>query len=300
MRRIKFLWMWVAVLSLVLFSCEEPTKPTLPQGGTGGGDDEDPNPPIVVCEYGPQHDTVFEAGGIRFYMKYVPAGSFYMGASNSSNSQHYDVDADNSVESPVHHVTLSGYLMSETEVSQALFLAVMGYNPAPDDNLWLPVRGVSYSMAFEFLNRLSQATGYRFHLPTEAQWEYAARGANADSVQEFVFSGSANVEEVAWYEENADGAPHWPASKKANNLGIYDLTGNVAEWCFDWYGPYNSYSEVDPEGCDQPFLPTDRRMVVRGGSYASSRYYLRNTWRESEFPAYEGYDVGLRLVMRCR
>ncbi len=291
----------MAMLSFVMFACEDPTKPL--QGGVGGGgnpDEDDPEPPVEISEYGPSHDTVFEAGGIRFYMKYVPAGSFYMGAGNAPGSQHYDPDADNSVESPVHHVTLSSYLMSEVEVSQALYYAVMGYIPLPDDNLWFPVRCVSYGKACEFLDALSKATGYRFHLPTEAQWEYAARGANADTVRDFVFSGSADADEVAWYAENSDGEPHWPATKKANNLGIYDLTGNVAEWCFDWYGPYDSYSETDPEGPGQPSLPIDRRRVVRGGSYNSSSYYLRNTYRTSRFPGDEGNDVGIRLVMKCR
>ncbi len=290
----------VAGFSATLFSCDEPVNPKPPvQPGTGGDTIPD-EPPIEVCDYGPAHDTVFEASGIRFYMKYVPAGSFYMGASNDSGSQHYDANADNSVESPVHKVSLSGYLMCEIEVSQALYVAIMGYNPAPDDNLILPVRGVSYSSAIDFVDRLSRTIGYRFHLPTEAQWEYAARGANADTVRDFVFSGSSDANNVAWYADNADGEPHLSATKQANNLGIYDLTGNVAEWCYDYYGPYNNYSETDPEGPEQPARPSDRRMVVRGGSYLTGSYYLRNTWRTSQFPSYEGADVGIRLVMRCR
>lgn len=270
-------------------------------GGTGGDTDTTSgDSPVTVADYGPAHDTVFEVGGIRFYMKYVPAGSFHMGASSQSGSPHYDAEADNSVEAPVHAVALSGFLMGETEVSQALFLAVMGYNPAPDNDINLPVRAVNYADATLFLSKLSYATGYRFRMPTEAEWEYAARGAGADSAADFSFSGSSNANAVAWYEENAGGMPHPLALKRPNTLGIYDLSGNVAEWCSDWYAAYGTAGQRNPQGPVLPAEESRQRHVVRGGTYADGRYYLRNTWRTRQFPSYEGNDVGIRLVMSTK
>lgn len=257
------------------------------------------DPGVEVKEYGPAHDTAFEAKGIRFHMKYIPAGHYYMGASSLTSSPHYDPEADNSVESPVHEVRLSGFLMAEVEVNTALYYAVTNSNPSPDDDLMMPVRGVSYTDATTFLDMLSKSTGYRFRLPTEAEWEYAARGAGADSA-DFTFSGSNDPTATAWFEENASGRPHYSGLKQPNTLGIYDLTGNVAEWCSDWYGEYCSESQENPTGASMPPSPSRQKRVVRGGSYLSARYYLRNTWRDAKYGSYEGNDMGIRLVMSTK
>lgn len=288
---------WVAAAMLLVGACEPEDKPAIPPNITPG--DSIMGPDGKIKEHGPAHDTVFEVGGIRFYMKYIPGGSYNMGASSLHNSAHYDADADNSVESPVHEVRLEGFLMAETEVNEALYFAVTNSNPSTGGDLLLPVRYVSHTAANEFVGLLSKATGYRFRLPTEAEWEYAARGAGADS-GDFSFSGSNDPTAVAWFEENSPQTPHYPGRKRANTLGIYDLTGNVAEWCSDWYGEYTGDSQTNPTGAPLPPTPNRQKRVVRGGSYLSARYYLRNTWRDSKYGSYEGNDVGIRLVMSAK
>jgi formylglycine-generating enzyme required for sulfatase activity len=300
MKYLKILFPAVAVIIVMMMGVAGCTKDPVPHGGTDTIDTTDTRDSVAINEYGPSHDTVFEVEGIRFYMKYVPAGSFYMGASSVSGSRHYDAEADDDVEAPVHHVNLSGYLMAEVEVSQALYFAVMGSNPSPDNDVNLPVRAVSYTNVQVFLSALSKKAGYRFRLPTEAEWEYAARGAGADSASAYSFSGSSTADAVAWYKENAGDMPHYLGMKQANTLGIYDLTGNVAEWCSDWYDNYSSDSQSNPQGPNMPVVVSRQRHVVRGGAFNSERYYIRNTYRAQQFASYEGNDVGIRLVMSVK
>lgn len=284
----------LAVMVSLFASCKPEDKPDPHSVITPG--DTVVVPDVEVNEYGPSHDTAFEVNGIRFLMKYIPAGHYYMGASSLTGSPHYDVDADDGVESPVHEVHLSGFLMAETEVNTALYYAVTNNNPSPDNDIIMPVRGVSFSAANAFLSMLSSSTGFRFRMPTEAEWEYAAREAGDG----FTFSGSNDPATVAWFEENADGAPRHPGLKQPNALGIYDLTGNVAEWCSDWYGEYSGESQHNPTGASMPPSPSRQKHVARGGSYLSARYYLRNTWRDAKYSSYEGNDIGIRLVMSTK
>ena len=200
-----------------------------------GGSDTTYHPGEISHNLGPKHDTVFEIGGMQFIMRYVPAATFYMGASGEASSPHRDIDAM-ADESPVHLVTLGSYLISETEVSQALYQAVMDYNPSQTTGLFLPVSNVSYTKAVSFAKHLAKYLEFDFRLPTEAEWEYAARGGN--NSPDYRFSGNDTADNVAWYADNSDGTIHNCKSKQANALGLYDMSGNVMEWCSDWYGRY--------------------------------------------------------------
>ena len=211
--------------------------------------------------------------GVSFKMIKVKGGTFQMGS--------------RSVE---HSVTLSDYYIGETEVTQALWQAVMGSNPSwfKGDNL--PVDNVSWKDCQKFIKKLNKLTGRRFALPTEAQWEYAARGGNKSRGYEY--SGSNNIDDVAWCYDNNSSQTHPVGTKMANELGLYDMSGNVLEWCSDWYGDYSSSSQTDPTGPS-----TGSYRVLRGGSWGSVASFCRSPYRGISDPVYRGYDVGFRLVL---
>ena len=205
-------------------------------------------------------------------------------------------------EKPVHQVTLSGFSIGETEVTQALWLAVMGSNPSGfTGNLQRPVERVSWTDCQTFLTQLNQLTGLTFRLPTEAEWEYAARGGNKSNG--YKYSGSNTIGNVAWYSVNAanvgsnspDYGTHVVASKLPNELGLYDMSGNVQEWCQDWYDSsyYSSSPSTNPTG------PTSGRYrVCRGGNWNYSNIYCRVSHRESYTqPSHQTNRVGLRLAL---
>ncbi|MBR1712359.1 MAG: SUMF1/EgtB/PvdO family nonheme iron enzyme [Alloprevotella sp.] len=210
---------------------------------------------------------------VSFNMIAVEGGTFMMGA---TPEQYKDCagewDEPWYIEKPVHEVTLSSYYIGETEVTQELWEVVMGWNLSETKGLGLPVEQVSWDDCQRFFLRLNELTGYTFRLPTEAEWEYAARGGNKS--KGYKYSGSDDVDEVAWYTKNSisdgEGEMHPVGTKKANELGIYDMSGNVSEWCRDWYGPYSESPATDPTG------PTmnDKGAVRRGGCY----WYQNGAW----------------------
>ena len=205
----------------------------------------------------------------------IPAGSFEMG-SNGGESD----------EKPVHTVNLSGFSISKYEVTQAQWREIMGTNPSYFKNCDnCPVETVSWDNIEDFLKKLNEKTGKTYRLPTEAEWEYAAK-AN----QNTKYSGSDDLETVAWYNENSDNETHPVGKKAANAWGLYDMSGNVWEWCSDWYGAYSSGSQSNPTGATSG---TDR--VLRGGSWNDNPVYCRVAYRY-DFPGDRDLRYGFRLV----
>ncbi len=231
----------------------------------------------------------YTVNGVSFKMVSVTGGTFLMGAQwTSSSDSNYDADAYDD-EAPVHNVTLSDYQIGETEVTQALWQAVMGSNPSYWQGDNLPVEDVSWDDCQEFITMLNQATGKTFRLPTEAEWEFAARGGTKS--QGYKYSGSNTIDDVAWYTENG-GNTHEVGTKQPNELGLYDMTGNVREWCSDWYGNYSSSAQSDPTGPS-----TGSRRVLRGGGWVNNARNCRVTYRNYSTPTNRYYYIGLRLAL---
>ena len=227
----------------------------------------------------------FPVNGVTFRMMPVEAGTFQMGATPEM-SEPWDY------EKPVHQVTLTrNYYIGETQVTQALWQAVMGNNPSlfQGNDQW-PVENVSWDDCQTFIQKLNNLTGKKFRLPTEAEWEFAARGGNKS--QHYQYSGSNNLDEVAWYYSNSEHKPHPVAQKKLNELGLYDMSGNVWEWCQDWYADYSDNPQIDPEG---PQSGSDR--VDRGGSWDGGAGYCRSSFRNIFVPGIQFNNLGLRLVL---
>ncbi len=225
-----------------------------------------------------------EVKGVKFKMVYVEGGTFTMGATAEQGS---DAWGD---ERPTHKVTLSDYYIGETQVTQALWKAVMGDNPSDRKGDNLPVERVSWEDAQEFIKKLNGVTGRTFRLPTEAEWEYAARGGK--NSKGYKYSGSNSIDEVAWYDGNSGGKTHPVKEKKANELGLYDMSGNVWEWCNDWYGEYSSDAQTNPQG---PEKGSDR--VLRGGGWLIYARHCRVSYRYFNAPMGHDHFVGFRLVM---
>lgn len=234
--------------------------------------DDEPIPPI------PQSNLP------EIEMVWVSGGTFTMGATSEQGS---DADSD---EKPAHSVTLSGYYIGKYEVTQKLWKAVMGNNPSNFTGDNLPVENVSWNDVQEFLRKLNRMTGKNYRLPTEAEWEYAARGGSNSSGNKY--SGSNNIGSVAWYTENSGSKTHPVGSKSPNELGIYDMSGNVLEWCQDWYGDYSSSSQRNPQG---PASGSYR--VYRGGGWNNFAGYCRVSRRGGISPGDGDLNLGFRLVL---
>ena len=191
----------------------------------------DISPTIGKANYTPNVKT-FYANGVSFEMVEVRGGTFRMGATSEQGSDACDW------EKPVHSVTLSGYNIGKTEVTQELWQAVMGSNPSRFKGDNMPVECVSWDDCQEFIRKLNSLTSQNFRLPTEAEWEFACRGGN--NSRGYKYSGSNYIDNVAWYDGNSGDKTHPVATKSPNELGIYDMSGNVWEWCNDWGGGYSS------------------------------------------------------------
>lgn len=262
------------------------------------------NPPAPVAEY-----TV---NGVTFKMIEVEGGTYMMGIDQYIGSAY-----------PAHEVTLSTYWIGQTEVTQELWVAVMGSNPSYFNeygnaevhsdshsswdagiNLQRPVDYVKYGDCLAFCAALSQLTGKTFRLPTEAEWEFAARGGNKS--QGYEYAGSDSINDVAWYKNNLPSSTLWTdgwgtqtvATKAPNELGIYDMSGNVEEWCFDWFATYGT-APVAPQ--TNPTGPeTGTQRVVRGGwCLTPSTGLLKVYYRNQQGPDAPGNARGLRIVMEA-
>ncbi len=227
---------------------------------------------------------VIPVNGVNIEMVKVEAGTFQMGATSEMQNPWDD-------EKPVHQVTLThDYYIGKYEVTQALWQAVMGKNPSSFKGDNLPVENVSWDDCQEFIKKINSLTHRTFRLPTESEWEYAARGGKKS--QGYQYSGSNNLDDVAWYESNSGSKTHAVGTKLPNELGLYDMSGNVWEWCQDWKGTYPSYSVTNPTGAK-----SGSYRVRRGGSWFSSPWYCRASYRGYLTPDISNGDLGLRLVL---
>ena len=221
--------------------------------------------------------------GITFNMIKVDGGTFTMGATPEQENPHQ-------FEEPTHQVTLSSYYIGETEVTQELWKAVMGNNPSNFKGDNLPVEKVSWEDCQTFIGKLNGLTGKRFRLPTEAEWEYAARGGKRSNHTQY--SGSSNIDDVAWYSGNSGSKTHPVKTKKPNEFGLYDMSGNVNEWCQDWYGSYSSNAQTNPTGPD-----SGSGRVNRGGGWFSLERGCRSSNRVCISPGRRNYGLGFRLAL---
>lgn len=224
----------------------------------------------------------FTVNGVQFTMVEVGGGTFTMGATSEQGSDAWDE------ETPAHQVTLSDYYIGQTEVTQALWEAVMGSNPSDHRGDNLPIEQVSWDDCQVFIQELNQLTGKQFRLPTEAEWEYAARGGRKS--RGYKYAGGNNIDSVAWCDGNSGNETHPVATKQANELGIYDMSGNVLEWCSDWCGDYTSSSQSDPQGPSSGLY-----RVIRGGCYYNFARNCRVSYRISNTLDYRSGYLGLRL-----
>ena len=227
----------------------------------------------------------FTVNGVAFKMVKVAGGTFQMGATSEQDDYAYDD------EYPVHSVTLSDYYIGQTQVTQELWEAVMGSNPSEfkGDNQ-CPVEKVSWEDCQEFIEKLNRLTGKNFRLPTEAEWEYAARGGNKS--KGYKYSGSNDADAVAWYGDNSGGKTHPVATKQSNELGLYDMSGNVWEWCYDWCGGYSSNSQTNPRGASSGSF-----RVLRGCGYGNGVRGVRVSDRFCYTPDFRDLIFGLRLAL---
>ncbi|MDR3219223.1 MAG: formylglycine-generating enzyme family protein [Dysgonamonadaceae bacterium] len=217
--------------------------------------------------------------GTSIDMVYVAGGTFTMGCTAEQGSDCYDW------EKPAHRVTVSDFYIGKYEVTQAQWKAVMGNNPSSFKGDNLPVENVNWDEAMDFCRELSRLSGKKYRLPTEAEWEYAARGGKESTGAKY--SGSSSPDRVAWYDSNST---HPVGTKAANELGIYDMSGNVYEWCSDWYGAYSSSSQTNPTGAS-----SGSRRVIRGGSWYFDAQGVRVPYRDSS-PDDRNYILGFRLA----
>ena len=235
----------------------------------------------------------FTVNGVTFKMILVNGGTFKMGNNEGGEN-----------DKPEHDVTLRDFYIAETEVTQALWNEVMGLD-LEISGRWTdeyghgseyPAYRLNWNECQQFCEELNNKLsgqlplGYRFALPTEAQWEFAARGGNMG--HGYRYSGGNTVKEQAWYEGNSGGKMHMVKSKQANELGVYDMSGNVREWCLDWLGKYSDNAQSNPAG---PATGTFR--VLRGGCWSSSAWYCRVTYRYNSVPEDRVINYGFRLAL---
>ncbi len=217
-------------------------------------------------------------------MVVVEGGTFTMGA---AANQINDAESD---EKAVHQVTLSTFSICKYEVTQDLWTFVMGSNPSHFKGGRKPVEEITWNDSQLFIQKLNTLTGMNFRLPTEAEWEYAARGGNKS--KGFKYAGSNKINEVAWYSGNSANATHDVGQKVANEIGLYDMSGNVYEWCQDWKGRYTRTPQTNPTGPDEGTY-----RVNRGGRWCGSARACRTSDRSMSDPDYHFYHIGLRLAL---
>lgn len=242
----------------------------------------------------PGYDFIENATELNMKMVWVEGGEFLMGGTSEQGSDVYDNEKN------IRRVKLSPYYIGECEITQEQWIKVMGTSiqqqavKAEDSSYRgigpdYPMYYVSWEEAQAFCQELSRMTGRTYRLPTEAQWEYAARGGkNADGTK---YSGSWSIDAVAWYADNSGSNTHPVKSKRANGLGLYDMSGNVWEWCSDWYGNYNVNDTNNPTGPSSGMF-----RLLRGGSLINNARSCRVSYRYYESPGRRSNRFGFRVV----
>ena len=222
---------------------------------------------------------------IMFKMILVKGDTFVMGTSLQQGGENKD-------EQVTHNVTLGNFYIGTTQVTQELWNAINGNNPSKIKGKKLPVTNVSWNDCQNFIKRLNDITGMEFRLPTEAEWEFAAKGGQKGKLNGYKYSGSNTITSIMWYSKNSGNRPHEVSSKQSNELGLFDMSGNVWEWCSDWYASYDTSQSFNPNG------PIDGvEKVCRGGSFMSEAKECRVSIREKDLPNESSEDVGFRLVL---
>ncbi|MCR5819404.1 MAG: SUMF1/EgtB/PvdO family nonheme iron enzyme [Bacteroidaceae bacterium] len=232
---------------------------------------------------------------VTFKMIKVEGGTFQMGSTDGYSR-----------EQPIHSVTLTkDYYMCETEVTQALWSAVMGLSPTSDGDKWnstyglgdnYPAYYISYEDCRSFLSTLNSklssqlGSGEQFRFPTEAEWEFAAKGGNKS--KGYTYAGSNTIDDVAWYTGNSSSTTHLVKTKAANELGLYDMSGNLYEWCYDWFDLYSSSAQTDPTGATSGSI-----RVLRGGGWGNYAGGCRVSNRNDFPPGSRLSNLGLRLCL---
>ncbi len=226
---------------------------------------------------------VEKTANLDLNMVFVKGGTFNMGS---------DDNESRSNERPIHRVSVSDFFISQYPVTQAQWKTVMGTNPSffkkRRDTLENPVESISWEDCFNFLDKLNELTGKKYRLPTEAEWEYAARGGESHSRNKY--SGSKYVKDVAWFGEE-EGSTHPVGLKQPNELKIYDMSGNVWEWCLDFFSAYEADLQTNPRGPKYGI-----RHVCRGGSWEDISDSCRVSTRYSYPTSYHSKTLGLRLA----
>lgn len=232
----------------------------------------------------------FTVDGIKFDLVYVNGGDFFMGVTDSTNMSQKD-------EYPRHRVKVPSFYIGKYPVTQEQWKVVMGNNPSYYKGDNHPVEGISWFDAIEYLRKLSILTGREFTLPTEAMWEYAAIGGEHLDY-EILYSGDNNPNQAGWYADNSSSTTHPVGLKKPNKLGLYDMSGNVWEWCTDYYDPkyysncWDSISDKGPQGAYKA-----NWRVFRGGSIQLPATEMRVNNRDCYEPSGKDHDIGFRLIM---
>ena len=235
-----------------------------------------------VPSQGKNANLTFNVKGVEFKMIRVEGGTFDMKEEKGLTKA--------SKKSIVQPTTLTSYYIGEVPVAQLLWEKVMGYNPSVNEGDNRPVENVTWDECVSFCRKIQQLTGRDFRLPTEAEWEFAARGGNLSKGTQY--SGSENPDDVAWTDSNSNHGTHDVATKTPNELGIYDMSGNVWEWCSDYYGEYHNSQQVNPQG------PADGQYrVYRGGSWCYDPYFSRVMVRNYNSPDKKYNYLGLRLAL---
>ena len=215
-------------------------------------------------------------------MVYVEGGTFWMGGRDTQASTN---------DLPVHQVTLSPYYICRYEVTQEEWEEVMGYNPSAFTGAKLPVTNVDWNDCQDFIRRLNSRTNMNFRLLTEAEWEFAARGGNGGDSNDFRYSGSNDINRVAWYLDNSGDRPHDVGTKTSNELGLYDMSGNVWEWVQDRHATYSTSPATNPKG-----PASGQHYVGRGGSCHFGSKLSRVSYRSRGERTLKGFDLGFRLA----